>query len=298
MATRGLRFCIPAVVMGTIIALAGVPEVASAASGPVCGNAADTAAHCYVEAQQASSNGQPDIISMAGVFTVPKKLAVKAPAYSIAQITLGYYPVDVELGWIVAPGEYHGSTAPHLFVYFRRALGSPTHQCEEGLPATSLVPRCPSNDYVKLSSEYSAGMTLSGPSAFFYVAYDKSYKSWYIQYQNQYIAKMSENWWTVCGAPLGICSNFEGTDNIFWYGEVYTPSDSGSYPCTPMGNGKYGSNSNSASVSDMEYGEGGAPLAPARALMLVPTYKKYWNTNRAAGQTFSSSFNFGGPGDC
>lgn len=142
-------------------------------------------------------------------------------------------------------------------------------------------------------------MTLSGPSALFYVAYDTSDKYWYIQYQNQYIAKMSENWWTVCGTLLNInCRAFEGTDNILWFGEVYTPSDSGSYPCTPMGNGNYGSGANSASVSDMGYGEGGAPIAPARPLMLVPTYQKYWNTNRAAGQTFRSSFNFGGPGNC
>lgn len=112
MVTRVLRLGVTVAVMGAIIAVLGMPGVASAASGPVCGNPADTAAHCYVQAQQASPNGQPDLISMVGVFTVPSKLAVKAPAYSIAEISLGYYPVQVELGWIVAPGQYHGSTAP------------------------------------------------------------------------------------------------------------------------------------------------------------------------------------------
>jgi hypothetical protein len=246
-------------------------------------------------AQLAAPGGNPIISSMAGTFTVPKTLAVKAPAYSIAQIALIGGNADIELGWIVSPGTYHGSKAPHLFVFFRRALGTPA--CQEGLAITSLNPQCPSSDYKKLSPKYYADMTISG-SAFFYVGYDSTDNYWYIQYQNQYIAKMSEKWWTSCGAPLGICSNFKSGDNAEWYGEVYTPSSNGSYPCTPMGNGYYGTSPHSASVSGMEYGTGGPKLLTAKPLMLPPTYGLYWDTNRLADEDFSSSFRFGGPGNC
>jgi hypothetical protein len=300
--TRHLTLCVTAVAIATTIAVLGVPGESSAASGPVCGNATGTVSHCLVEAQQPSYNGQPIITAMAGIFTVPKQLAVKAPAYSIGQIALWGGSTganDIELGWIVDPAEYHGSKVPHLFVFFRRSeygLGQGP-VCQEGLVVGSENPLCPSSDYVKLSSKYSAGMPLQGPSALFYVGYDSTDNYWYIQYQDQYIAKMSAKWWTDCGI-LSQCSTFEGGDDADWYGEVYTPSNTGGYACTPMGNGKYGSGAGSATVADMEYGTGGPTLVTATPLMLPPTYPQYWNTNRTADQDFSSSFSFGGPGDC
>ena len=297
----GLKFRLTIAATAAAAAVAGTPGTSSAAAGPVCGNAADTVAHCLVQAQQPSGNGQEIITAMAGVFTVPKKLSVKSPAYSIGQIALWGGSTgsnDIELGWIVDPAEYHGSTAPHLFVFFRRSLYGLGQgpACQEGLVAGSKNPLCPSSDYVKLSSKYSAGMVIPGPSSrLFYVGYDSADSSWYIQYEDQYIARMSENWWTDCGV-LSQCGNFEAGDNAFWYGEVYTPSSS--YACTPMGNGTYGSETGSATVSDMEYGTGGPTLVTATPLMLPPTYPQYWNTNRASDQDFSSSFSYGDPGDC
>jgi Neprosin len=299
---RGFKLRMTVTAIGSVIAALGVPGISFAASGPVCGNAADTAPHCLVEAQQPSSNGQSIITSMAGLFTVPKRLNVRSPAYSIGQMALwggSSGSNDIELGWIVDPTIYHGSKVPHLFVFFRRSLYGFGEKpaCEEGLKGTKKVPVCPLSDYIELTTKYFAGMALGGgpSSQFFYVGYDSTDNYWYIQYQDKYIAKMSEDWWTNCGSSA-LCGSFKAGDNALWYGEVYTPNQK--YSCTPMGNGKYGSGSGSATVSDMEYGTGGPTLVTASPLMLPPKYPKYWNTNRASDQDFSSSFRFGGPGDC
>jgi hypothetical protein len=100
---------------------------------------------------------------MGGTFTVPGQLAVKAPAYSIAQIALSFGADDIELGWIVAPGIYRNQH-PHLFVFFRSYGGA----CEEGIPHQT-TPYCPLDDstgYVNLNSKYFPGMQLIGKTAF------------------------------------------------------------------------------------------------------------------------------------
>ena len=294
MAIRGLARRVALAAIGATIAVLGVPGVSSAASAPSCGNASDSAPHCHVEADLGAPGGIPSFTSMAGLFSAPVKLAVKAPAYSIAQIALGFGGTDIELGWIVDPGAYKDQR-PHLFVYFRRIVPSQysliiPNFCSVGIPGENS--QCPSNDYEQLSSKYSAGMAIGGTPAFFYVGFDATNDFWYIQYQNQYIARMSESWWT-CGSACP--DSFKAGDDASWFGEVYTPSSS--YSCTPMGNGHYGSQANSASVSDMLYGNGG-PTLLAASPTLDETHPGYWDSNRAYGETFTSSFQFGGPGDC
>lgn len=252
------------------MAVLGVPGTSSAASAPTCGNPSteitNDPGHCYVMAVQGAPGGNPSFISMDGTFTVPSHLAVVAPAYSIAQIALSFGAADIELGWMVNPAAYHNQS-PHLFVFFRRFEPSylaPFFQnyCSVGLPGSKS--ECPSNDYQQLPSNYSAGMAIGGKPAFFYVAYDSSNQFWYIQYQDQYIARMSESWYTY-GSACSSCS-YKGGDTAAWFGEVYTPNNSRTYRCTPMGNGNYGSGSNSVSVSGMSIGPGKGLVAANPAL--------------------------------
>ena len=281
---------------GAVIAVPGPQGVSSAASGPSCGNVADTAPHCYVEADVGNPHSYPVVTSVAGRFTAPKQLAVKSPAYSRAQIAL-HGNGDIELGWLVDPAHQHGSEVPHLFVSFSRDVPqnlSPLNDyCQEGLNSG---PECPPGDYLKLSSKYSAGMAIGGTPALFSVGFDTRDKFWYLQYQNQYIAKMAGSWWR-CGVEC----EFE-FDRGSWSGEVYTPSSSSIYRCTPMGNGNYGSGRNAASVSDMEFRYGGSILDPAepaaQVTLMGPDYPQYWDSDRTPGgygEYFSSSFSFGGP---
>jgi hypothetical protein len=264
------------------------PGMSAAASGPSCGTPNDKAPYCYVLAEMSSpdnsSGAQILITSMQGVFTVPKSLNVKAPAYTIAQIALTYgLDIDtIELGWMVFPKGYPGSDkdVPHLFVAFRRFSFTGPGYCQVGGEENTC-----GSDFESLTSKNIADWPIAGPTAFFYVGYDSKLGYWYIQYQNHYIARMSENWWG---------GGYTGGDDAQWFGEVHTNG----FPCTPMGNGLYGTAPKSASISDMEYGIGGPTLLPASVRMDPPTYTQYWDSNRPTGQTFASSFRFGGPGDC
>lgn len=289
MATK--RFRRAALVTATaMMAVLGAPGTSLAASGPACGNPSTeqtNPAHCYVMALQGAPNGNPSFTSMGATFTAPSQLAVKAPAYSIAQIALSFGPSDIELGWIVAPSIYHNQN-PHLFVFFRSSGGA----CEEGIPHQT-TPYCPLNDstgYVNLNSKYFPGMRIGGTPAFFAVGYYAADDFWYIQYHDQYFGKMSAKWWSG-GNPL---FEFRGGDTAEWFGEVYTPNNSATYRCTPMGNGNYGSGKNSASVTGMFYGTGG-PLVTADPQLYDVTTPKYYDSNRAVNKTFTSSFSFGGP---
>lgn len=283
MVRRGLWPRVVLAAAGTIVATLGAPGLASAASAPSCGDVNGLPHHCYVQAVFGYPGGQPDISSLTGYFTVPSKLAVKSPAYSIAQFALEYGSSDIELGWLVSPANYHNDY-PHLFVFFRRPSGGP---CEEGIPRETKVPYCPSNDYINLQSKYFPGMTMPGKPAFFAVGYNSQTNYWYIQYQDQYFGKMNGNWWSG-GNPL---FTFSGGDTAFWYGEVYFPK--ASYVCTPMGNGRYGSLAKAATISDMRYGTGGS-LSQAPADISEITYPKYWDSNAKVGQQVTS-FSFGGP---
>jgi hypothetical protein len=277
-------------VAGAVIAVLGMPVVSAAASAPypVCGGIPDNLHHCYVEAVFSYPGGNPDITSMAGEFTAPRTLKVpKDGAYSIAQIALEWGYGDIELGWIVDPKIY-GDQSPHLFAFFRYLGGA----CEEGIPHQT-TPLCPLNNdgYVPLKSTYHAGMAIGGTPAFFYVGFDSQDNFWYIQYQDQYFAKMNSYWWYEQQKLA-----FAGGDTAFWFGEVYTPSASDA--CTAMGNGVLGSDPGSATITDMLYGTGGPTLLPASPIMDAPTWPQYWDSSRATDTTFSSSFSFGGPGDC
>jgi hypothetical protein len=274
------------VMIAAMIMTLETPGVSSVASPPACGNANATSDHCYVGAAFDDAGGH--ITSMTGLFTTPKKLAVKSPAYSIAQIALESPSADIELGWIVSPSNYHNQS-PHLFVFFRGGINE--HYCEDGIPGDAYAPPCPLSDsagYVNLPSKYFPGMNIGGTSSFFYVGYDSQDNFWYIQYQNQYIGKMSGLWW---GRSLS-GFNFTGGELAAWYGEVAYPN--ASYACTPMGNGIYGSHKNSATISDMLYGTGnGFSAAPVQLSRM--DYPGYWDSNMKLNQRFSSSFSFGGP---
>lgn len=129
-----------------------------------------------------------------------------------SQINLRYV-ATIELGWIVNPVAYKDQK-PHLFVFFRRVLPSylfpfEPNYCSVGIPGSKS--ECSSGDYQQLSSKYSAGMAIGGTPAFFYVGFDFSNNFWCIQYQNQYIAKMSESWYTcglACGPPGLLDANY------------------------------------------------------------------------------------------
>lgn len=290
-AIGGLRRRVALAAAAAVIAVLGVPGVSSAASGPSCGNPNGTGSPCYVTAEYDAPNGYPTINSMAGLFTVPKSLNVTAPAYTIAQIALIWGYNDIELGWVVAPGIYGGSQVPHLFIYIR----SPAEgNCQEGAvrpngPAS--VPYCTSKKFgsnfyfQSLTSNNLADWAIHSPSAFFYVAYDSTNSYWYIQYQNQYIARVRASYWG---------GQFDAGDTAQWYGEVHTDG----VPCTPMGNGVLGSHPGSATVSDMLWGNGVSPtMFAATAKLSSESYRQYWDSNRPTNQTFSS-FRFGGPGYC
>jgi Peptidase A4 family/Neprosin len=227
------------------------------------------------------------ITSMAGLFTVPKSLRVTAPAYTLAQIGLIGSNGDntIELGWIIDPASNHGSDVPRLFIFFRR-IGLSLHvTCQVGDGTNS----CGSN-FQSLTSHNLTDLPVSGPTAFFYVGYDSALGYWYIQYQDQYIARMSENWWT------SIRDNFTTGHSAGWWGEVHPNG----VPCTPMGNGILGTKPGSASITYMEYGIGGPTLLNATPKVDSTPNPQYWDSSPAPGGTVhaNSAFHYGGPGHC
>lgn len=263
--------------------------VSSAASRPNCGTPTDGGPYCYVMATMNAPTGQT-VNSVAGTFTVPQHLEVTAPAYTIAQIAItgpnSVHGVNsIELGWAVTG---HNLGVPHLFIYFRRLYGDAAgDNCQVGLGKNTCAS---TGDFQSLTSQNLANLVVSAPSALFYMGYDSTLGYWYIQYQNHYIARMSEGWWS------SVLSNFTGGNKAEWYGEVHTDGVS----CTAMGNGVLGSSAvTAANVSGMEWGNGINPMSPATATMSYNTkYSNYWNSDYPNDQTFTSSFSFGGPGDC
>jgi Neprosin len=132
-------------------------------------------------------------------------------------------------------------------------------------------------------------------SQVFHIGYHPANNAWWIQYKNQWLGYIDANYWS----PVLT----KGT-GVRWYGEV--GSNDSQFPCTQMGNGKRGTESGSAQMTNMFYevfdSQGRSILAPAKARMVPydhpPAGTSVWDGNPPPGTDGVSGFSYGGPGFC
>lgn len=167
----------------------------------------------------------------------------------------------VEIGWTVDPG-VNGDYRPHLFVYhWVNGQGSCYNGC----------------GFVQTSSTVRAGMALSPGSTGTFTLYNYG-GNWWAYYNNVPFGYFPGSLWN--GA-------FTTAYSIASFGEVAASSQPS---CTQMGDGVYGSNSGSSSISDFQlYGSSSAPR-----FTMTETDPSSYNYGSVTG----TSFNLGGPGGC
>lgn len=201
-------------------------------------------------------------------------VAWNAEAHSIAQLwaiqdaTSPCFS-DVETGWEVSPGQYSGSTAPHLFMY--------AWDCGVGLGyvGQSSIPWVQHSSNVFPMSVLPAGHTLHtyGVSLF--------EGNWWFKYDEEWVGYIPGSAWTR-SFPASIWTTEVG-------GEVATPEYE---TCTDMGNGEYGNDPYAAIIWESWYegiyGDQYNSLSPFNS---DPEYT-------TGNLTQPWQFGYGGPGWC
>jgi hypothetical protein len=296
---RGYRLAATVLLVASagLLAAPGVSRAATSTltKPPTCGGQASNPHHCFVAAEE--NWGAPMVTALGASFTEPGKLSgVKSNgnSYSITQFWLEsqtqFYQKVIEYGWIVDPAVYHDHL-PHLFIDLRFAgvNGVIIRPCFIGIPGNN---PCPGSAYVPLSAKYHPGMAVGGAlhhsSGFYYIGYYQGW--WWVQYQDQWMGRINSNWWSLPTPIANVPTGFGAANYAAWWGEVASDNN----PCTPMGNGIYGSRAGAAKISNMVYGTS-AGAFPAKANIAVLTNGQYWTTNiKSVDQTFSS-FRYGGP---
>jgi Neprosin len=291
---------IAAILLTVLAGMALTPGISLAASSaastpPNCGGPASNPHHCFVAAEE--NWGSPIVTGLGASFTEPSQLpGVKSNgnSYSITQLWLAsqtqfYYKI-IEYGWIVDPAVYHNHF-PHLFIDLRFAgvNGNIVKPCFIGIPGNN---PCPLSVYTPLSTKYYAGMAVGGAlhqsTGFYYIGYYQGW--WWIQYKNQWLGKVNTSFWSLPTPIVNVPTGFAAANYGAWWGEVASDNN----PCTPMGNGTYGSHAGAAKITNMVYGTS-AGAFPAKANISQVTDGQYWTTNiKSVDQTFSS-FGYGGP---
>jgi hypothetical protein len=167
----------------------------------------------------------------------------------------------VEVGWIVNAGD----TAPHLFVYH---WVDGQNSCYDGC------------GYVQYSSTIYPGMALPSdgqPRAFEILHYGGK---WWLYYGSEWFGYFPDSLWN---------NNYGHIYVGQWFGEVAAPSTS---PCSQMGNGLYGAESGSASITNMRF-------FYSPSFYLSPPLVTYYVSDPGSyddGSTSNTSFSYGGPG--
>ncbi|MFJ7248755.1 neprosin family prolyl endopeptidase [Kitasatospora sp. NPDC098652] len=166
----------------------------------------------------------------------------------------------VEIGWTVDP-QVNGDYLPHLFV-FHWINGQPTSY---------------NTGFVPTSSTVRPGMALP-PGGSVRLAWWNSNGNWWAYYDNTPIGYFPGSTWSGTFTTAQIVSAF---------GEVAADSQTS---CTQMGDGLYGSQAGSSSISDYQlYGSSDQPRFTVSAT--DPSYYNY-------GAASATSFRLGGPGAC
>lgn len=167
----------------------------------------------------------------------------------------------VEIGWSVDPSTF-GDNQPHLFVY-HWVNGNGT--CYDGC------------GFVPISSSVTVGMAVTpGTSASF--ALINYSGNWWAYYNNVPFGYFPGSLWG--GA-------FSTAYNIQAFGEADAPSQPS---CEQMGDGAYGSQSGSSSISNFQlFGSSSQP-----DFSVSDTDPSYYNY----GSVTATSFRLGGPGGC
>jgi Neprosin len=167
----------------------------------------------------------------------------------------------VEVGWTVSPG-LNGDTQPHLFV-FHWVDRTPT--CYNGC------------GFVQVSSTITPGDPVAaGSTGIYRITFARN--KWWVYYNKAKIGYFPASLWSGRYKQAGLIQAF---------GEVSAGSTS---PCTDMGNGKFGSAPESATIS--KFALTGSAASPSLGVS--------W-TNASlydAGNITTTSFRFGGPGAC
>ena len=168
----------------------------------------------------------------------------------------------VEVGWTVDPG-LNGDALPHLFV-FHWVNGAPT--CYNGC------------GFVQVSSAVHPGGTVRpGESQSYAIAHADG--KWWVEYAGTWFGYFPDSLWNGAYTKAGFSQPF---------GEVATK---GPNSCTMMGNGIYGTQPGSATVSRFNLVN---PAVPVPALEPLVTDPAHYNQ----GNLSSAAFRLGGPGAC
>jgi hypothetical protein len=168
----------------------------------------------------------------------------------------------VEVGWIVSP---NFGTGPRLFV-FHWVDGRAT--CYNGC------------GWVQVSTKYRPGMSVTPGSAQKYKIVRRPDGHWWVAYRDEWLGYFPSSEWGGRFSQMGL---------IQWFGEVAAFT---SPTCTDMGNGVFGSNNGSASVSNIALNP--SRWIPANIMTSNQTNSRFYNVVK----TSATSFRFGGPGGC
>ncbi|HUD08042.1 MAG TPA: neprosin family prolyl endopeptidase [Candidatus Saccharimonadales bacterium] len=174
----------------------------------------------------------------------------------------------VEFGWDVDPSLYNDNL-PHLFVY-HFLNGQPT--CYN---ACGFVP-------IDNPKGIVPGETLAaGVSARYQILYSGASKEWLISYNGNEIGYFPESIWG---------GKFTKSSDETAFGEV--ASMSSSEPCSQMGDGVFGSNTGSTTISKFDLIDP-RPIATGAQMLFSSTVSSLYNV----GHETADGFRFGGPGE-
>lgn len=171
----------------------------------------------------------------------------------------------VEIGWNV-DRSVNGDANTHLFVF---SWVNGTGNCYNGC------------GYVQYSSSVRPGQTIAGDGSSYIYAIEYFSGNWWLYSQNQWIGYFPGTLWSNKGV------SFTQVGLVQWFGEVAANGGTG----TQMGNGVYGSNSGSATITGAAFISSDSTTSAAN-LSVNDSDPSCFNHRIIA----SNSFGYGGPG--
>jgi len=179
----------------------------------------------------------------------------------------------IEVGWIEAPWHY-GDTQPHLYVahHFDTWYAGPAYCYVGGYNSDC--------GWVQLSATQAPGMALAPETSHtFKLTFYASY--WQVSYDSEIIGML----------PAG---DFTQMGRAEWYGEADAHD---AWPCADMGNGIYGTQAGSATMSLLFVQHWDWSLTYATPSSHATTPRLY-NVGPFTASLGGYSFGYGGPGAC